>query len=241
MINENPAAPTPKKPKLSYRFLRPATVASDTEIMTQRAMLRQETQGAYARMGYSMKAAELVRMAFNYFSRIEAVIGKDLQRRMIDIDNELGKLDKEADALFLKKKNPKAAAELVVVRRKIAGFEKQAKDLKTELKAEQDEFVGIMDQFQKFSAKLEEVKVRTIGVTRKIEEEANEIFRDQRRVRLTAKKTKKEKPTIVATEQELIAAATQEIQTAEKSRRPAPASKVVKKGEKLPPGYKSLI
>jgi hypothetical protein len=241
MINENPAAPTPKKPKLSYKFLRP-TVASDTEIMTQRAMLRQETQGAYARMGYSMKAADLVRMAFNYFSRIEAVIGKDIQRRLIDIDKALGKIDEEATALVPKRKNPKVAAELIILRKKATEFERQGRVLKAELKAEQDEFVNIMDQFQKFSAKLEAVKVRSIGVTRQIEEEANDAFRAQRRVRLTAKKTKKEKKApIIATEQELIAAATKEIQTAEKSRQPAPASKVVKKGEKLHPGYKPLI
>jgi chromosome segregation ATPase len=235
---ENPVAVTPpaKKPKLSYRFLRPVP-ESEAEIMTQRAMLRQETQGAYSRMAFSMKAAELVRMAFSYFSRIEAVLGKDIQRRLVDIDKELDKIDKEAAMLQKRKKNPKVVAELAELREKANAFHKQGQDLKAELKTEQDEFIDIMDQFQKFSSRLEGVRARNIDLTRGIEEEVSKAYHAQRKVRF-AKKKKKEatKPFSKGTERELLVAASLEIQTAEKSKKSA----VVKKNEPLPPGFKPL-
>jgi hypothetical protein len=231
--NPKVVPPPAKKPKLSYKFLRPAA-ESETEIATQRGLLRREASGAYARMGYSMKAADLVRMAFSYFSRIEPIIGKDVQRRLIDIDKELAKIDEEEIRLEKREKSPKVVEELATLHKKAAKFNKLVTSLKDELKADQDEFISIMDQFQKFSSKLEEVKAKNIELTRDMEDEVTEIFREHRKVRFAKKKKKEvEKPEITVTEQEIVAAAIDEIKDAEKS-------KVVRKDDEVPPGYKPV-
>jgi hypothetical protein len=168
-------------------------------------------------MAYSAKSSELVHLAMNYFSKMEDYVGREIKRRLEEIKQERENPEN--------KKRHKLLQEL----------DNQETELRSQLKAEQNEFVSTLDILQKTSAKLELIKEQNIRLAVEMESQIMETFQNHRVVRLKNQR-KKEISTLPVemTKEEILASAQKEIKDKEK-----PTSRVVKK-DKIPDGFKPI-